>query len=499
MALVLERTDAKLAYAEADLVLGVIRARQGTIGPPRARYASDPVGYINEHLGEFLWSKQRAILESLRDYRRTAVPSAHETGKSFSASRAVCWWLDTHPIGDAFVVTSAPTAAQVRAILWREIRRAHRKGKLPGRTNQTEWWMNDEIVAFGRKPADYAPESFQGIHARYVLVVLDEAGGVPESIYTAASSLAANENSRILAIGNPDDPTSHFAKVCTPGSGWNVVQVDGLESPNFTDEPIPDELRDLLLSRVYVQESAEDWGEDSPLFASKIRGQFPELAEDVVVQLSFVRNCQRDRELDPRQLLPVELGVDVGAGGDKTTIRERRGLQIGRRWSYSTPDPEQAAGYVVQAIRETGATRVKVDSIGIGWAMAGWLRAMKAQGVHNAGVDSVNVSTVSTDPKRFPKLRDQLWWEIGREALQRGVLDLRGLDDTTIAQLIAPKWRPDSLGRYDIEAKRETKKRIGRSPDDADSFLLAYFTPTTVTLPAAVGGQREVVTRYVPR
>lgn len=462
------------------------------------RRRREPAFWIENCLGEFVWSKQKEIAQSVAKNRRTAVQSCHQIGKSFLAARLVAWWLETHKPGDAFVVTTAPTAAQVKAVLWREINRAHNKGKLRGRTNQTEWWINNEMVAFGRKPSDYDPASFQGIHARHVLVIIDEAGGVHESIYNAASSLAANEYSRMLAIGNPDDPSAHFAKICTPGSGWSVIRVDAYDSPNFTNEPVPDELRDLLISKVYVQEAIDDWGEDSPLFASKVRGMFPEIAEDVVIQLSYVRKCQGDRDLNPRLQQPVELGVDVGGGGDKTSIRERRGMSVGRRWTYSTPDPEQAAGYVVQAIRETGATRVKIDSIGIGWALAGWLRAMKQQGVHGADVLSVSVSTSSNDPTRYPKLRDQIWWQIGHDAMQRGLLDLRGLDDSTIAQLIAPKWKPDSLGRISIEKKDETKKRLKRSPDDADALLLAYYSPI-VSAPAAIGGERQMVNSYVPR
>ncbi|MBT5773216.1 MAG: hypothetical protein HOH95_02455 [Dehalococcoidia bacterium] len=107
-----------------------------------ARYVDDPVGFVREVLGEELWSKQREIAESVRDHRHVAVRSAHDTGKSFVASRLAAWWLSVHAPGDAFVVTTAPTFAQVRAILWREINRAHRKGGLVGRVNQTEWWID---------------------------------------------------------------------------------------------------------------------------------------------------------------------------------------------------------------------------------------------------------------------------------------------------------------------------------------------------------------------
>ena len=85
-----------------------------------------------------------------------------------------------------FLVTTAPGAAQVKAILWRYIGQAHRKGDLIGRVNQTEWLIGNEPIGFGRKPADPAEggldttvDAFHGVHAKYVLIIMDEAGGIP--------------------------------------------------------------------------------------------------------------------------------------------------------------------------------------------------------------------------------------------------------------------------------------------------------------------------------
>ncbi len=438
-------------------------------------YIADPVGFITNRLGEHVWSTQREIATAVRDHRRVAVPSAHAVGKSFIAARLCAWWIASNPPGESFVVTTAPTSRQVRAVLWREINRAHSRGHLLGHTNQTEWWIGNEMVAFGQKPADYDPAGFQGIHARRVLVILDEAGGIPSTIYQAANSLAANDLSRILAIGNPDDPQSHFAMVCKPDSGWHVIRVNGLESPNFTDEKVPDTLRDLLIGPTYVAETlADGGGEDSPLYVSKVLGLFPENASNGVVLLSWVRACQRI-EAEPGE--PVELGMDVGAGGDETNIRERRGMKAGRKWNKRTPDFADAVSMAVDAIRETGATRIKVDSIGIGWGVVARLREVLSELGINCEVVAVNVGVASSSPDKFPRLRDQLWWEIGRELSRSGGWDLTDVDETTIAQLIAPKYQRDSSGRIKIEPKQDTIKLLGRSPDDADALQLAYYVP----------------------
>ena len=132
------------------------------------------------------------------------------------------------------------TTKQVHAILWRYIGQAHRKGNLPGRiTLDDEWYMGPggkELVAFGRKPADHDQSAFQGIHALNPLILVDEACGVPKSIFDAIDALATNSNARVLAIGNPDDPSSHFAQICKPGSGWHLITVSVFDTPAYTGE-----------------------------------------------------------------------------------------------------------------------------------------------------------------------------------------------------------------------------------------------------------------------
>lgn len=472
-----QAAEARLARAH-PIVQQAIHNLLAAQQPATAVAVVDPCAWMTERLGATVWSKQRAIAAAVATQRRVAVHSCWASGKSWLAARLVAWWLTNHTPGEAFAVTTATTGAQVRAILWREIGRAHRQGALPGRVNQTEWWLHDEMVALGRKPSDYDPDAFQGIHARYVLVVIDEAAGVPETIYRAAAGLAANEHSRILAIGNPDDPQSYFAQICQPGSGWTTIGVDAYETPNFTAEgaTLPQALREQLISPTYAAELAAEVGEESPVYLAKVRGQFAADVADGVVPLSWVRACQAlDTEWTAEQQLPVELGVDVGAGGDETAIRERRGAVAGRAWRKRTPDWADAVNLVLDAIRATGATCVKVDTIGIGWGVVGRLAELGEQGMHGAQVIGVNVGEAAPDPTRFYKLRDALWWDVGRELSRAHAWDLRAVDDVTVGQLVAPTYQRDSANRIKIEPKEATRKRLKRSPDDADALLLAYY------------------------
>lgn len=444
---------------------------------PPMTYRDDPSLWVKERLGEHIWSKQRAILDSIRLHRRTAVHSCHESGKSFTAARAVGWWLDTHAPGEAFVVTTAPSFPQVRAILWKEINRAHDHGRLPGRTTQTEWTIGNELVAFGRKPSDYNADAFQGIHAKYVLVVIDEANGVPKSLWDAADTLIANETGRLLAIGNPDDPNSYFAKVCQPGSGFNVIHISAFDTPNFTGEPVPAEIGASLISPLWQQEKAETWGKDSPIYISKVLGEFPPFAADAVVPFPWAEACRRGDPLPRAETDAVELGLDVGAGGDQTVFRERVGLRAGRTWRDHTADPASVFNLGMAVIRETGATAIKVDTIGIGWAVAGWLDTTCREAGIACDVVRVNVAEMPSDRERFVNLRDEIWWEVGREFSREKRWDLTACDDDVLAQLIAPKYSLQRGGRIKVEPKDEVRRRLGRSPDDADALLLAFYSP----------------------
>lgn len=476
------------------------------------RYAADPVGWVDARLREHLWSKQVEILEALRDHRQVAVPSCHGVGKSFTAARAVGWWIDAHPPGSAFALTTAPTGDQVRAVLWREINRAHAHGGLPGRVNLSQWYLGNELVAIGRKPSDRSPASLQGIHAEFVLVVIDEADGVAETIFDAASdTLATTEGSRILAIGNPDRSTGPFYRACQPGSDWHVVRISAFDAPAFTGEQVPQRVGRSLVSKTWVAERRRKWGEGDPRWSSKVLGVAPTDNPTGVIPHSAIIaavSSDPDDERVPTLRRPdgrlagyrwgdlpdlAAWGLDVAAGGDRTVLWERRGRFLARRWEIRTVDAdEQIAGLRARAAEWGTPERLTFDVTGLGWGLLAPLRReAKDRESPLFGVDltPLNFGGAGSKPGKdspgFVKVRDELWWG-GRTTLLAGGLDLRtlrspehsvvDLEDDVVSELTDPTWAPSGPGgRIRVEAKDETKRRLGRSPDDADAILLALW------------------------
>lgn len=459
-----------------------------------SRWADDPVGFIEQELFGFVWSVQRDICQSVVENRFTAVQACHGPGKTAIAARLGAWWLSVFPPGEAFLVTSAPTRDQVRALLWREINKVHRAGGLPGRTNQTEWIFDPgEIVGFGRAVRDTDPTAFQGIHARRVLVILDEAGGIPRLIWDAAETLTTNEDSRFLAIGNPDDPSTAFADACKPGSGYHVIRISAFDTPNLTGEAVPDWLSPLLVSGTWVEERRRKWGESSPLWISKVMGEFPDLATDGLIPLGTLQ-AARDRELEPSE--PHEFGVDVARfGDDKSVVYERRGPVVRRIGETRRRDTMELVGLVVRLENALHPSAIKIDDTGLGGGVTDRLNELRFEGRIRARVVPVIVGarpTTSAEAEKYQRLRDELNWAM-RERFDAGNIALLPptdpLDpdvpadpeelDELLAQAGAIKYKLTSGGQIAVEPKAEMKKRGLPSPDDWDALVLA-FAPDTV-------------------
>lgn len=476
----LRLTDAEFYALQMEL--------QGGAATPWARWRNDPVGFVTEVLREEVWSKQVEILESLRDYKRTAVPACHAPGKSHIAARAIAWWVTVHPSDTVRVVTTATTFRQVKGILWPHIRGVVVKHGLPGEVFTTEWKINGTLVADGFSPAEHNEAAVQGIHAENLLIVVDEAGGISNTIGQALEALMTGGHTRLLLLGNPptNNVGSWFERSCNSDL-YNVIPIPASETPNFTGEPVGSWARNLV-DQTWVDEVTQAFGPESPFVQARVHARFPRTTDTAVIPIDWIE-ASMELESDPG---PIRLGVDVAAdGGDEFVIAELRGMTARIiHTSRNNSSPVEVAGRVLRAIEDAQKihdeegrkekVRVKIDAIGVGWGVAGLLEEWGSEGRHAAEVIAVNVSQAAYDREQFANQRAEMWWT-ARELLQpdeNGYQDLAlDIDHTTMMQLAAPSYRANSSGRIQIESKADMSKRGIGSPDRAEAILLALFEP----------------------
>ena len=186
--------------------------------PPEDPYAQNPVGWARDILGIHLWSRQRDIVESVRDHRRTAVRSGHGVGKTLTAAAVVLWFLDTHL--ESRVITTATKWSQVEMLLWHELGQLHARAKKRIEAQEraifrvdplkTQLQLPDGRYAIGLSSKPENSESFAGHHAPNILVVYDEASGVHRKIYEVGEGYMTTDGAKSLLIGNPTRTSGVF-------------------------------------------------------------------------------------------------------------------------------------------------------------------------------------------------------------------------------------------------------------------------------------------------
>lgn len=462
------------------------------------RWAADPVAWVRERLGEDVWSVQAQVMRAVATHRLVTVQSSHGIGKTHLASRLICWFLDTHPLDDTMVVTTAPTSHQVRAVLWRYVRQAHEKGRMPGFITQSqvpEWKIDGNLVAFGRRPADHQQSAFQGQHAEHMLIVLDEAGGIPKWLWDASDSLMTGSDQHLLAIGNPDNSSSHFYTVCTTEPGWHRMRVSSFDTPAFTGEPVTEEMAARLVTREWVQDKQERWGEQSPLYRAKVLGEFVD-SEDGLIPLSWVRAANARwhtwhetgaREVGGRRII----GVDVARYGEDATalaVREGDVIREIKTWHrMATTDTTELVETELLFPRSLAV----VDVIGVGAGVVDQLRKRRCSVVaYNAAAATKRRD--STGQWRFRNVRGASYWNL-RELLDPAAGATLALpeDDELTAELCAIQWSIGTGNTLLVEAKDDIRKRIGRSTDRADAVAMAFWhNPTTGRIERDNDGER---------
>lgn len=486
-------------------------------------YRDDPVAFARDVLGVEPWSKQRDIIRSVQDNTHTAVKACHGAGKSFIAAVLTIWWVATRPVGQAIVVTTAPTAPQVSAILWEDIRKLHQTGKMryeqglspmpmPGYITQDDDWKSDMGVrmAMGRKPADDNDHAFQGIHRRYVLVIVDESCGIKEKLWQGVESITTTSDSRVLAIGNPTDPSAPFKRFFSIPELWHSMGISSFDSPNFTvdhrghytdedrekfecDNPVDCKLREwakrydrdaelpewilpMLPNKTWVNERRVEWGEDSAIWSGKVLGEFPVTSENTLFSLQTMQTGW-DRAIIPANTAHVVLGVDLsrfGSDNSAVYVNDSGKVRLVDSWGGKGDevklDGMESAERIHKLALDTGASEVRIDGEGVGGPILDQVVRL-AEGAY--GVVEMRGSAASPDLKRWANAR-AYWYDNVKDQMRNGNVDIDIKDERLSDELQAIQYHfKNRWGSLQIESKDDMRKRGMKSPDFSDAFVYA--------------------------
>lgn len=468
-----------LAQAAAD-ALGVLD-RDWQAERDRQRYRRDPVAYCREVLGFEPWSKQREILEAVRDHRRVAVRSCHGVGKTAVAAWVLLWFHDVFT--DSRIISTAPTFEPgVKDLLWREVRKAH-SDQIGGKLLDTR--LERAPLWFAAGYSTDQPERFSGHHAGPLLLIVDEASGVHEAIYEASEGYLTSENAKVLLIGNPTRKSGTFYRAFhRQRAGWKTIHISAYDAPCFTGEHVSDVAREKLVSRRWVEEHrdpATGWGEDSPEFQVRVLGEFPAQDEYSIMSVAKLEAAQSEQRWRALPVdMPVAIVCDVARfGDDETVIGRREGRRLRVLEVYRGRDTMTTAGKVLGHARDAWAelrlpVSVVIDDAGVGGGVTDSLAESLREEPGDYALVAYNGACSPLNPREYLNRRGEDWFAL---AEQLDELALDPDDELLIADLLAPRYRLDSKNRRVLESKDETKRRLKRSPDRGDMAVMAFSLP----------------------
>ena len=430
------------------------------------KYGDDPVSFVREVLGIEPDPWQEQVLRWVGEgERRISVRSGHGVGKSSCASWIMIWHLLTRYPQKA--VVTAPTVSQLQNALASECKRW--VNELPDvLKDQIDVFVEhirlkaapaESFISFSVSRAE-TPEALAGVHSDHVLLIADEASGVPEGVFEAASGSMSGESACTILLGNPVRSTGMFYNTHTKLAGyWKTLKVSCVDSNRVSAD--------------YVADMKLRYSESSNAYRVRVLGEFPVSDDDTIIPREMIEGAI-DREVKPTGGVVI-MGVDVARRGkDASAICIRQGNHVlGREILIRKKlDTMQVVGWIESEMKNLVSSgyevgEVLIDSIGLG---AGVVDRLLEKGVDVRGI---NVSESPSVGSEYFNLRSELWWRC-RDWFERRDCLIPN-DEKLIEELVAVQQDYNS-DKLKVESKEKTRKNLdrGASPDRADAFVLTF-------------------------
>lgn len=463
--------------------------------------------YAKQRLGLNPTTQQAALLTAIQeDGAKVSVRAGHGVGKSAAVGASVWWMLECFDYPK--IPCTAPTASQLRDVLWSELGKWARRSDEISRAHglPEEIWLSslfnvnqdriadkgapDQWFAVARTARKENPDALQGFHASgirisddgvsieeinedgQIMFVVEEASGVDDAIFEVAEGALSSHGARLLMVGNPTKNTGYFARSHRQDrADFKTLHFSCSDSP--------------LVDAGYRDRLVRKFGEGSNVVRVRADGEFPKQDDDTLIALEDVEAAIVGDSLPSGG--ERRMGVDVARfGDDRTVFVLRVGNVVEQCIIKAKQDTMVTAGEAKVYAEMWNVDTIYVDECGLGAGVVDRLREQKQPvvgvNVAKSAPDNVRSRTdesgrkIISDAPPF-KLRDHLWQEAARWVREDGPtfakID-RDMAEDLAGELSSPKYRLNSSGQLVVESKDELKRRGLRSPDIADALCLTF-------------------------
>lgn len=437
------------------------------------RWREYPPLMVRELFGVEPDAWQDEVLEAFPTSPRLCMKACKGPGKT-----AVLAWLGwnfmltrPHPI----IGATSTTGDNLKSNLWTEFARWREKSDLIkqmfemtktevfNREHPKTWKMEARSWAKDAD-ADAIGNALSGLHAQFVMWLLDETGDYPDAILPTCEAIFAGnpEEAHIVQAGNPIRLSGPLYRACTSARAlWKVIEITG-----DPDDP----KRTPRISLQHAREQIDLHGRDNPWIMINILGQFPPQSLNALIGPDEVRAAMNRmyREFELEGSAKV-LAADVARqGDDQSVISKRRGLQMFPFLKYRNIDGLQGASVMAREWDEFGADAAFVDATGgFGWTWIDQLRRLGRQPI------PVEFAGNAHEKNKFFNKRTEMAFDLVDWIRRGGALPN---DSRLLAALTETTYFPKG-DRMLLEPKEQVKVKLGYSPDEMDAAMMTLAEP----------------------
>ena len=463
----------------------------------QADYGNDFIGWVRKFIAfdglqlSDLTEQQKEISTALVEHKNLAVSAGGGIGKTANAALLILWFLSTHPLSK--VPTTAPSGKQLNDILWSELdlwlKRCSLGKMFISRKNKLfvkgfkEWYAVARTVP---KDSRDLNDTLAGFHAPHLFILVDEASGVPDAVFTALDGAMTQENSYILLISNPVSTAGYYYDTISDpegkGKGFKVLHFDSRDSP--------------LVAKNYEERIISRYGKDSAMYRAKVLGL------PITASGSVVVTPQKYDEITAANRLAsigsVTLAVDVaGSGEDYAVFCHRVGNSIVRWDEVPLSDTTFLIDETVRIwenLYKAKDFKCIVDANGIGAGVYDGLAKLNYfKTIGYIGQEK------STYPTMYKNKRAEAYYTLHKEF---EYLHFPVKPPERLKKELVNTRFDFSEGPIAVEDKKKLKKRLGFSPDYADALALTSivgnYTLQTIN-PKINAGNKNALNRLLNR
>jgi phage terminase large subunit len=417
---------------------------------------------------------QADVLEMFPKCQRQAMAACKGPGKTALLAWLAWNFLLTRP--HPKIAATSITADTLADTLWAEMAKWQQKSELLkatfiwqktrifNRDDPENWFMTARTWKQNANPEEQA-NTLAGLHADYIMFLIDEAGGVPDAVMAAAeAALSSCIEGHLVIAGNPTHLSGPLYRAFKAERAiWSTTHITG-----DPDDP----KRSPRISIEWANTQITKYGRDNPWVLVNVFGEFPPSSFNSLigveeVEASFKRYY---RQFEIGQA-PKILGVDVAREGDDVSVIARReGIQAYKVKRFRNINSTQGAHHVYSDWQEFGADACFIDMTG-GFG-SGWFDQLSLLGKQSIGI---HFSSSASNGARYFNKRVEMYFDFIEWIKNGGALPessdlLKSLTQT------AYTFKGDKLI---LEDKAQIKAKIGFSPDEADAFALTFAHPVT--------------------